>query len=426
MESATLILATTLMSSLGGSGPQAAVTPVTERGRVEGIVVDSLTRKPIRGAFVAVDWSGDAGGSNLGRFREQGIYVAAETDEEGRFVLDGVAFRENHPLHVTRSGYVRHERKISLRKDDRDVRLTIRLNPGATITATVADGDLPAAGRFRIRLEAADRRLFLPLREDWPAFPYRDETTDARGAFSFGELDAGRFSLEAIRLSPRSATYHGKLSGIEVDARGTREVRLQPAGNGSRVSIRVAGIAKMRKLLLVGRPELLLWVDTRVHHPEDSRLGHLLSGARLNVPLPSDGSYTLENFPAGEYAIVVASLSRGVTLRGSGVRVQDGVATTVELPPSEPVGVAVVRLDLLGRRLRVEARAYAVKELCELLTKTTGSRPQFLPDGAFGDERVLLEAAESTIWELLETVHAKKGWKLEERGKDSLILRKGE
>jgi len=74
------------------------------RGTVSGVVTNGATGKPVAGAYVAIDHSGDAGGSNLGRFGEQGIYATGETDAEGRFTMENVASSSNHPFCVTCPG----------------------------------------------------------------------------------------------------------------------------------------------------------------------------------------------------------------------------------------------------------------------------------------------------------------------------------
>lgn len=161
MQQTRLIFAVMVSVSIAAAWRPAAAAEAT--GSISGIVVHSSVGKPIAGAYVGIGDFGDAGGSNLGRFRDQGQYAHTETDEEGRFVLKDVALGE-HPLVVTHPEFVRHDQTVVAEQDPPQSTHRIRMTPAAKIRVTVVDADdihLPWL-YFRIRLEALDGHTFLP------------------------------------------------------------------------------------------------------------------------------------------------------------------------------------------------------------------------------------------------------------------------
>ena len=127
-----IILAIFAAVPLGSPGAEpTAHVQAEKRGRISGSVVSSATGRPIAGAYVGIGDFGDAGGSNMERFRQQGIYSTTETDEEGRFVLEGVAYLDNHPLVVTHPQYIRHDQIVSLQKDKPEPNIRVSLKRAA-------------------------------------------------------------------------------------------------------------------------------------------------------------------------------------------------------------------------------------------------------------------------------------------------------
>ena len=400
------------------------------RGRVSGVVANAKTGEPIAGAYVAIDHSGDAGGTNLERFRKQGIYVTTETDAEGRFVLDGVAFLETHPFMATRPGFVRHEQTIALRESDPEIDVRIDLRPAATIHVKVVDaaGDLlqhPAV----IRLEAEDRRVFPPMQADWPTPSYRVESTEG-GVFAFGELDTGVFTVDVIRVAGPETVYHGGVSDLEVEAGETKEVKVVPANHQTVLTLDVADDPhqkpEMPSLVFMSRiPGLLLWCDGKLHHPEDHRLGRVQYNALIEgMARPDslrDARHTVRGLPPGVYALFVVTVgtydgfkNAGVYLRGAKVEIRRDCDVTVEIPWTEPRGVARANLWSFNKRVRPEARPYTGQELCELITARTGPRLSLVAYPPIHDERVTLDAGEMSVWELLEAVYLDTGWRIAE------------
>ncbi len=442
------------------SGPVKKEEPRT-RGQIRGVVVNAATGEPIAGAYVAVDHSGDAGGTNLGRFREQGIYATTDTDEDGRFVLDGVAFRDDHPFMATHPGFVRHQQALALYQSKPDIDVRVSLRPAATIVARVVDAEGKLLkDKAILRLEAEDGRPFFPMRADWPDLPYRMESTND-GTFSFGELDTGVYSIEVMRLGNMETTYHAKVPNLVVKAGETKEALLKPADHRSAVKITIekdphAALGETKgaaALLISPNPALLAWANRNFHHPEDERLGRVWKSAiimammlpiadaetlrkledkarrkppskesHVNFFLSSqDMTYTLRNFPPGEYAAFTYGMgmykdwkSPAVYMRGVKAVSSPGKELTVAIPYVEPIGPSPTNTRVFRNQVTLKAREYTAREICELLIKETGAKPgDLVPDSSIEGEKVALPAAELEIWNLLETIYLKRGWKLE-------------
>jgi hypothetical protein len=298
------------------------------------------------------------------------------------------------------------------------------------------------------------------MKADWPDLPYRTETTKT-GTFSFGELDTGTFSIEAMRLGNMETTYHAKVSNIAVKTGETKEVLLRPADHRSTINIKVekdphASLGERKgaaAVLLTAKPGLLAWANRNFYHPEDERLGRVWKSALLMASLmpvedadtlrkleartrlesPSEegnvsfflGSedmiYTLRNFPPGEYAVFTFAMgmygewkSPAVYLRGANAVASPGKEQTIVIPYVEPIGPSPTNARTLYTVVNLEARAYTVQEICELLLKETGAKGgEIVPDSSIEREEVVLPPAKLQIWDLLETIYLKKGWRLE-------------
>jgi hypothetical protein len=273
---------------------------------VTGVVLDDVTGQPIPGAYVAIDWSGDSGGSNLARFEEEGTYVNAETDAQGRFDLNGVALREAHPFYTTRSGYVRHEQIVSLSPKNPTSEITVRLRPAGKLEVSVVDTDGKSIKeRFQFRLAADDGRPFVPPRADWPTPRFRMGRSDERGRYAFGELDSGTFSVDAFRNTREGTDFVGRVKAIKVRAGETASAKVLRATNGSTLIVRSDAKASDDRMIVLARDtRLTKKVAPGLYHAEDLRLGQVVDGALLSLPLAKgETSFRVTNLPPGEYAV---------------------------------------------------------------------------------------------------------------------------
>jgi len=420
--------------------PEQASPPA--RGTISGVVRDQVSGNPIAGAFVAVDSSGDSAGANLARFREQGIYVTAETNDDGGFILDGVAFREEHPFYVTCPAYVRHSQMVALTKNAPTNEIAVDLLPGATITVGVVDAEGSAIGhKMKVLLRAEDGRVFIPQREDWPAYPYRRETTDETGRFTFGELDSGVFSIEAFLTERQRVTYHGRTDGIMIDAGETVHVQIEPMTYGTLVVLTISGdpeVESDRRRVLYVCPDqrVLAWNDWRIHHPEDHRFGRIVSQALDMLWLLEGPPYasSIANLPPGDYAAFVATMwslgakrTGGVYLRGKGFTVAPNEKLEVAISWAEPSGIAAFNTWPLTSHVTLEQKVYSVDELCIHITKAMDNRIRLVANPAIRTEEVDLAVEDESVFGILEWIYLTKGWRVEEdHEQHALVLGPGD
>jgi len=135
------VLAVQMLVASGSSASDAPGHPASSPARWS----TSATGVPVAGAYVGIGDFGDAAGTNLERFRKQGLFAHTETDEQGRFVLTGAAVPGEHPLLVTHPEHVRHDQTLALRGEGK-AEVDVRLKPAATIEATAVD----AAGNLAV------------------------------------------------------------------------------------------------------------------------------------------------------------------------------------------------------------------------------------------------------------------------------------
>ncbi|MCA9432447.1 MAG: carboxypeptidase regulatory-like domain-containing protein, partial [Candidatus Omnitrophica bacterium] len=318
-----------------------------ERGALSGKVLDASSGAPIADAFVAIDHSGDAGGSNLERFKEEGIYATARTGSDGAFVLEGLAFNPAHPFYVTHPGFIRNSSAIAITRVDPSREVDISLRPGGAIHGQVVDesGTVNPL-RLSLHLAAEDGRLFYPPDADWPAYPHHDGKSNQQGQFTFGELDSGVFSVAAwLPTKQDSVHYFGETSGIQVQAGATAEIELPPSNGGGSVYVRFEGTVKAPKfapLIILSRDPELLSLVGGPYHPEDEKLGRALAGG-IRALRASENQGMFDNLPEGEYAVLAfANIPAGsgtaqgaVHVLGERVEVKSGEREEVALKKPE-------------------------------------------------------------------------------------------
>jgi hypothetical protein len=448
------------LANIAAGNISASDTSPTNRGRIRGTVVNASTGETLARAYVGVGDFGDSGGSNYSRHRQQGLFAKAKTDQQGRFELDGLAFRE-HPLVVTHPEYVRHDQMISLQEGapEPDIRVTLR--PAAKINVTVVDSKGNAIeGFWLLRLEALDGRRFIPPGRDphlstfassvWIEMPkpkLKPGTKSLLGTtgLSFTELDGGEYSIEAIEftitdspaptpagmmrlpLDTCNITYYGGIANLRMQAGQTKEVQIKPADYQTSVTINMPQdpIKKPQipPFVVISRNVgLLAWNDGKVHGPEDHRLGRLQKNALYYNAVVDGDVLKIKNLPPGSYSVFAGPI---YLMSGAKMDVTSGQEVTVDVPAVQVTEQAKVGLWAFDRKVKLEAGDYGVSQLCELLTAKTDSNPRIIADSAIENEKVALADKETPIWDLMEAIYLAKGWKLLEHGDRTLLLRPG-
>jgi hypothetical protein len=425
-----------------------------ERGRISGVVLDSATGKPIVGAYVGIGDFGDSGGSNYSRHRQQGLFAKAQTDQQGRFVLDGLAFQD-HPLIVTHPGFIRHDQMLTLRKGMLEPDVGVALRPAAEINVAIVDSSgKPLEGFWLFRLEALDGHKFIPPGRDphlstfassvWIERPKSSLLSSK--AFSFTELNSGEYSVEIMKfarsddtapapsgmmripLDTSDVSYYGGIAKLIAEAGQIKAVRVKPADYQTSVTIKVpqnpVKNQQIPPFVFISRNVgLLLWNDGKAHHPEDHRLGRLQKNA-LYYNMVIDGDVLkIKNLPPGSYSVFAGPVYFMSAVR---MEVSSGREVIVELPSITPSEQARVNLWTFDRKIMLEDDQYGVSQLCALVSAKTDSNPRLVADPSIENERLELGNREATIWELMEAVYLARGWKLIEQGDRTLLLCPGE
>jgi hypothetical protein len=414
-------------SATGEKGPDSAEES-RHPGRITGVVVGADSGKPVAGAYVGVGDFGDAGGSNLGRFREQGIYAHTETDENGRFVLAELALGE-HPLVVTHGQFVRHDQLIGLTPDRPEAKVEVRLESGAKLGVTVLDAaGKPAPQQLIIRLEALDGHAFIPPGRQRHLSAFASPVWTERrttGSFLFSELAEGEYSIDVMQMTRTATRYYGGIDRVEAKAGETQDVRVKPTDYQTRVTLRVPKFPddlprEVPAMAVISRNAgLLLWDDGLLHGLEDHRLGRISLGALIYGPASPGEAYQVNNLPPGTYSFFVGPV---VALKGVKVEVVRGQETSVEVPWVKPEKVARVGLWRLNRRVGLPAKEYTAEELCALLTAEAKPGPEFKAHPSIRGETLRFGPAKTSLWDVLEKIYLDKGWTLVEEGEKTLIL----
>jgi len=154
-----------VMSVAGGKAVQSWQDDVTLQllagDTIEGVVVDE-SNQPKKGVWV--------------RATAGSVLTGAYTDEEGRFVVEGLDASASYTLTPWEEGYV-PQRHAGVRAGTRGVHL--RLDPGETSTGRLLDADDRPVANAHLRVGAGGSSL-----------PVRPET-DAEGRFTVPGLPAG-------------------------------------------------------------------------------------------------------------------------------------------------------------------------------------------------------------------------------------------
>jgi Carboxypeptidase regulatory-like domain len=191
---AALLLAVTAIGAHAQSVPK-----ITSGYRISGTVINAASSEPVRRAMVVV----------LSQETDGHIVESAETDNDGRFSLDGLPAAK-FPLTASKRGFLtafydQHEgynTAIVTGADQDTSGLVFRLTPGAALRGVVTgDGGDPVDG--------AKVMLFLKPHGHNPGARITqagEAATDDTGAYEFDDLAAGEY-LVAVMAQPWFALH---------------------------------------------------------------------------------------------------------------------------------------------------------------------------------------------------------------------------
>ncbi len=355
------------VQNAAGNDDKVGTVQESNPGKITGVVSD-LEGKPVTNAYVGVGDTGDSGGSNHERHRQEGIYAQGKTDGEGRFALDGLALNREHLLFVTHPDFVRADRKFTLDTANPAQDFTFALTVAGKINVTFPNtpgglGRDTLRNRAFIRLEALDGHRFIQPGRDPHLSAFASNvwlSTPPDADFLFSELDAGNYAIAVTAQFPvlnmpagvlsteqrdaaLTATYYGGVPSLALANGQVVDVAVPPADNGTRVRIGIPNTPEVPedfpRLLAITRDLTFLKEQTiSAKSLEDIRLGRLWQGALYFSRLPGrlfvgdkDGHTfcTIVNLPPGEYCVFAGPPTQ---LHSSPLNVAKGRDETVELP----------------------------------------------------------------------------------------------
>ncbi len=324
--------------------------------------------------------------------KDREIVAATKSDAEGRFYLDAPS--GVYQLEASRVGYISQQEKDSLRLDCRQScgPVDVELMRGAVLTGRAVDelGEPLAGVMIRAVPERAESQSRPASFRGGPLpFPFSrrgpdgSSSTDDRGQFRLPGLEPGVYTVTAIAATrgPTDDIAKATLEGVELAAGRQRDVVLtvrketyqrfsmsgrvalddppggddgpppgegpSPRGPGRRGAggpggPRGFGGPRLFLRMLDGAPELRRF-------------------SMRAEPLGRDGSFAVNDLPAGRYAVQVTGRGRGGRPFGGsqslGVINLDHNLTGLVLSPLPPSGVAgAVRFDGEDRPSRIALR----------------------------------------------------------------------
>ncbi|MBN1126495.1 MAG: right-handed parallel beta-helix repeat-containing protein [Sedimentisphaerales bacterium] len=420
------------------------------RGTIQGRIVNAATGQPIVGAYVGTGNFGDSGGSNYSRHREKGYHASGRTDTEGCFVLENLAFVEDdqwlayHPLIVTHPEYVSYEEKIVLTRNEPDIEVKVQLRPAAVLEVKIVDeAGKPEQGTWVYRLERLDGKRFIPIGKDphmssfassvWMEMPDLRKRGLSEG-FTFRALDTGDYRIDVMQVSlvanptPQNiwapvVRYRGGVDSIHIEAGQARTVEIRPVQNDTRLIVTMPEITfnhpQIPTMVLLSRNMgLLVWDSDKAYSLEDARLGRLQKQS-LFYTMAQQKEFVFENFAPGQYAVFAGP---AVAMNAALVTLQSGQEVNATVRPVDVKEAAWVGVHLFDRWIGLDKRVYTAQEICEIITAAVQANPTVVCDPAIQNEKVNLPAGTMPIWDLIEKVHAEKGWILREKGDKRLEL----
>ncbi len=218
--------------AVSGQAPQSA----GPTGAISGVVIDSVTKRPVRGAIVT-----------LGPAVLIGTGTRQLTDDRGRFIFLDLPAADNYTLAAAKAGYldranVVRPRPIALAPRQWLQDQTLEVIPEGSISGTVRDerGE-PVAGA-RVRLIA-----LVPIAGRVRAAGGFVATTDDRGVYRIAGLPEGRYviAVPSVQHTVPSDTPPAVVAGRAV-------AQVKTMGPGESIVRATLDIAARHRLVIAG------------------------------------------------------------------------------------------------------------------------------------------------------------------------------
>lgn len=401
-------------------------------GKITGRVVEKETGKPLEGVYVGTGDFGDAGGSNMARFANQGKYRHTLTDEQGQFVIEELAIM-NHNLVISHIDFVRQDVIVKLNDSTNEASVSVGLEKAGSVKVVAVDKDgNENKGTYYVRLEAHDGHRFMPHAKKqnrhqssfassiWPEW--------MQDSYKFTQLASGKYEIDVfvVDMSASRIRFHGR-EIVVLDIGEGLTVKIKPQEHNSKIVINLPQYdfgkegPQFQPLFFLSRNKgLLLWNDDKIRGPEDELLGHIQRNALIMMPAGKSEKMVVENLPAGDYAALAGPF---FFLKGVSFNAAKGLDTRVSFPVIEPDMKAQGSTPyMLFSLTQWEKGEYTIGRMCELLAKKANSTILFEASETIKDKRVKVSVREISIGEFLEGICLSNGWKIRYKTADTIMI----
>ena len=299
-----------------------AAQPNAAGGSVEGRVINSVTRAPVRKATVTL--SGDRG------------RLVDQSDAEGTFHFTGLP-PGSYRLSAGRAGFLDRQagRLLVLAANDAIKDAELRLPPECAITGRVLDEDGDPVPRAVVMIF---KQVYRNGGKQWEPIATNAETTES-GAYRVPSLKPGTYIVQAMDRRPQVSNQFGKLAqAFYVPMYYPNSVSRQqavpiPVGTGAdaEIDIHLVKIARAPNVRVKGRVTGIPANSPLVVSVGASAAdGNPFGGGSTQTMAPD---YIFElNIPPGEYLIRGNVYSGGLEMYGSAAVTVAGDLDGVVLP----------------------------------------------------------------------------------------------
>jgi protocatechuate 3,4-dioxygenase beta subunit len=286
-----------------------------QTGRIEGVVLDSISRQPVKKAVVSVQFIQDGGPQTV------------TTDSSGAFAFSGLAagqyelavMHQNYPQ--GRFGGVHKTIQVSAGETASSV--SVELIPGAAVSGQIVDEDGdPLSGCF-VQLHPA-KNFSQGVQISRTPIAHED------GSYRLSSIPPGKYTITAQCTAtvfqpralsegpdpPPSAAYPVQFYSATSDLKSAQILELLPGAEKSGVDfqMRPVPVTHIHGTLTVASADWRGRSDLRIQLlPLDPRSPRVLGFGRGGQVSATDGSFELETVFPGSYRLVVFSqdISRG-------------------------------------------------------------------------------------------------------------------
>ncbi len=206
-------------------------------GLIRGRVMEADSKSPVPEATVVLNESFEADRHKLPDGIAKGYLAETQTDADGAFALDGIAFKtyRGHRLRVTHPRFLAKEvRGLKINGEQPEIKVKVRLEPAAVVSGLVLDSagtpveSTNVVASVRGKIAVLQSKSFVNF-----------ATTDENGHFEVGSLPEGVCSVSAMFSRPGVVSMLGFADHVQLKKGTITEVNLRPIKDAATLFIKV-------------------------------------------------------------------------------------------------------------------------------------------------------------------------------------------